>query len=53
MTDKIGKKKPRKYLNDFHKESTERSLKAIQESKHLEIDWEKELKQQKINARDD
>jgi len=45
--------KKRKYLNDFHRKSTERSLKEIQESKSLEIDWEKELKQQKINARDD
>ncbi len=45
MTDKIRKRKPQKYLNNFHKESAEKILTAIQESKNLEIDWEKELKQ--------
>jgi len=50
---KTYKMKKQKYLNDFHKETAERKLKKIQKLKNLEIDWEKELKQQKINARDD
>lgn len=33
-----------KYLNQFHKESTEKSLKAIAEMKKSPVNYEEELK---------
>ncbi len=33
-----------KYFNQFHKESTERSLKSLEESRKLPVDLEAELK---------
>jgi hypothetical protein len=40
------------YLTEAHKQNSEALIKQIAENKNLEIDWEKEIKQQKINARD-
>ncbi len=41
------------YLNEFHEKTTEDKIKHLQSLNPSEIDWEKELKQQKLNAHDD
>lgn len=40
------------YLNEYDRESSERKMKYIADSKTLKIDWEKEMERQKYNSQD-
>lgn len=41
------------YLNDSHKETTERKIEKLASLRGSKIDWKKEIEQQKKNARND
>lgn len=56
LKEKMGESKQQsepQYLNEFHEKTTEDKIKHLQSLNPSEIDWEKELKQQKLNAHDD